>query len=132
MPTRLNLLQTQQPRPWLPDAAQRGDGLRAEPKRVQVRVKTQATAPVALRAPVAADAERFVTLAQRSQALHTPWTSAPSTPESFAAYLAQLDTPANQGFLVCRPPKAGEGEQIAGVFNLSQIVMGNFRSAYLG
>lgn len=99
---------------------------------MQVRVKNQATAPVALRAPVAADEERFIALAQRSRALHGPWTSAPSTPEAFAAYLAQTDTPANRGFLVCLLDRTGEGEQIAGVFNLSHIVMGNFRSAYLG
>ena len=99
-------------------------------KREQVRVKPPV--PVSLRAPVAADEERFIALAQRSRVLHAPWTSAPSTPEAFAAYLAQMDAPANQGFLVCLPDEDGGGDQIAGAFHLSQIVMGNFRSAYLG
>ncbi len=40
--------------------------------------------------------------------------------------------PVNRSFLVCLPMKAGGDDQIAGVFNLSQIVMSNFRSAYLG
>lgn len=108
------------------------DGLRTEQERMQVGVENQATGPVALRAPVAADGARFIALAQRSRALHTLWTSAPSTPETFADYLALIDSPANRGFLACMPDQAGKGEQIAGVFNLSQIVMGNFCSAYLG
>jgi ribosomal-protein-alanine N-acetyltransferase len=97
-----------------------------------VRAKTQTAVPVSLRAPVAADAERFIALARRSRALHASWTSAPSTPEAFADYLAWVDTPTSLGFLVCQLRQGDEGEEISGVFNLSQIVMGNFRSAYLG
>ncbi|MBU1354080.1 MAG: GNAT family N-acetyltransferase [Gammaproteobacteria bacterium] len=88
-----------------------------------------------LRMPVAADEGVFTALALRSRALHSPWTSAPSTPEAFAAHLAQLESPANQTFLVCLPGAAVAdrgGEQIAGAIHLSQMVMGNFRSAYLG
>ncbi|MDP3228451.1 MAG: GNAT family protein [Acidovorax sp.] len=88
-----------------------------------------------LRVPVAADEAVFTALALRSRALHAPWTSAPSTPEAFAAYLAQLESPSNQSFLICLPGPAvrdGVGEQIAGAVHLSQMVMGNFRSAYLG
>jgi ribosomal-protein-alanine N-acetyltransferase len=89
-------------------------------------------AGVSLRPPVATDAERFIALAQRSSKLHAPWTSAPSSLEAFAAYLAQAEAPGSRSFLVCRPDEAGGSDQIAGVFNLSQMVMGNFRSAYLG
>ena len=88
-----------------------------------------------LRVPVAADQAVFTGLALRSRALHAPWTSAPSTPEAFAAHLAQMDSPANQSFLICLPGPAtggGDGGQMAGAIHLSQMVMGNFRSAYLG
>lgn len=99
---------------------------------MQARANQPSPVLVSLRSPVAADEDRFIARARGSRALHAPWTSAPSSPEAFAAYLAQMATPANQSFLVCLPDRAGDGEQIAGVFNLSQIVMGNFRSAYLG
>lgn len=96
---------------------------------MQTRAKNSSTVPVCLRPPVAADAARFVALARRSRTLHVPWTSAPSTPEAFASYLAQMNLPMHRAMLVCTPNQHDGSEQIAGVFNLSQIVMGDFRSA---
>jgi len=85
-----------------------------------------------LRAPLPSDEAIFTTLAQRSRRLHAPWTLAPSTPKAFAAYLEQMESPANRCFLVCLKDSAHGDEQIAGAFHISQIAMGNFCSAYLG
>lgn len=46
----------------------------------------------------------------------------------FNAYLARTRKPDFAGLLVCR----AADDQIVGVFNVSQIVRGAFRSAYLG
>lgn len=96
------------------------------------RANSPSTVQVCLRPPVAADGSRLVALAQHSSTLHAPWTSAPSTPEAFASYLAQMNLPTHRAMLVCTPDQHDDSEQIAGVFNLSQIVMGDFCSAYLG
>ena len=99
---------------------------------MHMRPRAPSRVAINLRPPLASDAEHFVALARRSSDLHAPWTSAPSSPEAFADYLAQSEAPGSRSFLVCLPGEAGGGDQIAGVFNLSQMVMGNFRSAYLG
>lgn len=99
---------------------------------MQMHAKNLSPAQVRLRPPIAADSARFVALAQHSSTLHAPWTSAPSTPEAFASYLAQMNLTAHRAMLVCTPDQHDGSEQIAGVFNLSQIVMGDFCSAYLG
>ena len=99
---------------------------------MHMRPRNPSRVAIYLRPPVAADAERFIALARRSRHLHAPWTSAPSSPEAFVDYLGQSEAPGSRSFLVCQPGEAGSGDQIAGVFNLSQMVMGNFRSAYLG
>ena len=87
---------------------------------------------VQLRPPAPGDAAAFIQLAQRSKAFHAPWTQAPSTPVAFAQYLEQLDRPDHQGFLVCVADECSPSGRIAGAIHLSQIAMGNFRSAYLG
>jgi ribosomal-protein-alanine N-acetyltransferase len=46
---------------------------------------------------------------------------------AYEAYLARLRGPAHAGYLVC-----AEGGELAGVINISEIVRGAFRSAYLG
>jgi ribosomal-protein-alanine N-acetyltransferase len=53
---------------------------------------------------------------------------APSTPQQFRAFVQRAHEPAHLGFLVCeRKTRA-----LVGVINLSEIVLGAFRSAYLG
>ena len=83
---------------------------------------------VVLRRPEQADRSEFLAKALASRALHRPWVAAPSTEEKFAAYIARMQAPANHGFLVC---EAEEGS-IVGVVNLTNVVLGVFRSGYLG
>lgn len=83
---------------------------------------------VFLRPPQAADREQFVRLARASAALHNPWVDAPSTPREFDKYLERAAADDTDCSLLCL---RGDGA-IAGVLNLTQIVYGVFRSAYLG
>lgn len=85
-------------------------------------------ARVALTRPSAAWAARFVAAARGSRRLHGSWVTAPSSPGAYRAYLRRLRRPTHVGYLVCR---RGSGE-LVGVVNISEIVRGVFRSAYLG
>jgi len=83
---------------------------------------------VVLRRPCAADQSAFLEAVQRSRALHGPWVQAPATPRQFRAFLRRQKNPAQCGFLVCHP----RTQALLGVINISEIVRGNFCSAYLG
>jgi ribosomal-protein-alanine N-acetyltransferase len=85
-------------------------------------------ARVVIRAPARADMRAFVDAAKASRKLHGPWVAAPATPQQFRAWLASVATPRKQALLVCRKDDGA----LAGVINISEIVRGNFRSAYLG
>jgi ribosomal-protein-alanine N-acetyltransferase len=85
-------------------------------------------ARVFLRPPARADQEEFITLMRASRAFHSPWATAPTDPERFAAYLADARRADFEALLLCRT----EDEAIMGFFNLSQIVRRGFQSAYLG
>jgi ribosomal-protein-alanine N-acetyltransferase len=86
------------------------------------------TSAVYLRPPRATDREAFLAAVQASRSLHHPWIAAPATPAQFRAYLKKMSAPAHHPFLVCR----GDSEQIAGVINLTNVIMGVFRSGFLG
>jgi ribosomal-protein-alanine N-acetyltransferase len=86
------------------------------------------TTRIYLRPPAAADQREFVARVRASRKLHHPWTTPPATPERFRAYVARMQAPDHRGFLVCRR----EDDAIAGVVNLSNMVMGAFCSGYLG
>jgi ribosomal-protein-alanine N-acetyltransferase len=81
-----------------------------------------------LRSPAPRDRAAFLAAAHRSGTLHGSWVSAPATVADFRAYLKRMAQPANHAYLVCRT----DTEQIVGVINLSNIVLGAFRSGYLG
>jgi [ribosomal protein S5]-alanine N-acetyltransferase len=83
---------------------------------------------VRIRPPAADDQARFLAAVHASRSLHHPWTRPPATPAQFRHFLQRLDDPAHASWLVVRT----DDEAPVGVFNLSQIVRGNFRSAYLG
>ena len=74
------------------------------------------------------DASEFTAAARRSRALHKPWVSPPATPEAFRAYLVRMATPGNHAFVV-RRRDTGE---IVGFAAVTNIIMGAFRSGYLG
>jgi ribosomal-protein-alanine N-acetyltransferase len=94
---------------------------------VSARVVAQAER-VHLRRPTPRDAERFLERVRASRSLHRPWVSPPADGEAFAAFVRRSRRADFEALLVCRNPDGA----IAGVFDLSQIFRGPFRSAYLG
>lgn len=63
-----------------------------------------------------------------SRALHRPWSYLADTPEGFRHLRERAAAPTEALLLICLV----DGGEIAGYANLSQIFLGNFRSAYLG
>lgn len=85
-------------------------------------------ARVFLRAPVRGDRDEFIAVMRASRAFHSPWATAPTDTERFAAYLADARRADFEALLLCR----ADDDAIVGFFNLSQIVRRGFQSAYLG
>lgn len=83
---------------------------------------------VHLRAPRARDRTEFLTRVAASRALHRPFVQPPASAKAYSAYLARSSQADFSPHFVCR----NEDDALVGVFNLSQIVRGPFRSAYLG
>ena len=68
----------------------------------------------------------FLSKVAQSTVLHHPWVSPPSDPWSFGEYLARIRRGDGAGFFV------RIGDDLAGVVNINNIVMGAFRSGHLG
>jgi ribosomal-protein-alanine N-acetyltransferase len=83
---------------------------------------------VFLRPPERGDRQEFTSLMRASRSFHSPWATAPTDDERFAAYLADARRADFEAMLLCR---AQDGA-IMGFFNLSQIVRRGFQNAYLG
>jgi [ribosomal protein S5]-alanine N-acetyltransferase len=83
---------------------------------------------VYIRAPIRTDVAEFTALMRASREFHSPWATAPTDDERFAAYLADARRPDFAAMLLCR----AEDDAIVGFFNLSQIVRRRLQSAYLG
>lgn len=81
---------------------------------------------IEIREPTLQDEAEFLDAMQKSKALHHPWVSAPLTPEEFHAYIKRSEQDNQKCFLVLK------NNQIAGVFNISEIVRGCFQNAFLG
>ena len=69
----------------------------------------------------------FLLAVARSRVLHADWVAPPRTPAAFERYLERLADSSSKGYWVLTTTRA-----LAGVVTLSEIVRGNFRSAYLG
>jgi ribosomal-protein-alanine N-acetyltransferase len=80
-----------------------------------------------LRPPISADQAAFVSSVAGSKQLHFPWVSPPASPKQFAAFLDRMVPPLNYCFLVCTRAR----EEPAGVINITNVVLGPFRSGYL-
>jgi ribosomal-protein-alanine N-acetyltransferase len=78
--------------------------------------------------PQVHDASEFVSLMRSSRSFHRPWASAPTDLERFETYVADARRSDFEALLVCRL----EDDAIVGFFNLSPILVGPLRSAYLG
>jgi [ribosomal protein S5]-alanine N-acetyltransferase len=85
-------------------------------------------ARVTLRPPVGGDEREFVELARASADLHRPWTSVPSSPEEFRAYLGRYQRPGEESLLIC----VRNTGAIAGVVNINSIIRGRFQCGSLG
>ena len=84
---------------------------------------------VVLRTPAAGDQDEFIAAMRASRRLLRPWiTNMPETPERYASYIARVDDPRAAPFFACRT----EDGAIIGFLNISEIVRGPFKSAFLG
>jgi len=72
-------------------------------------------------------ANSFGDLLSICRQLHSPWTTAPRTPQEFAQYIERIRQPNQKELLVVVDERS-----IAGVFNINEIVFGCFQSVYLG
>lgn len=106
-----------------------GSGRRSHPDRESLSPcqHETVTSRVYIRPPTLADQREFVAAARASRKLHQPWMAAPSSPSEFRAFIERMEQPANAAFLVCRR----DNGQIVGVINITNTVLGLFRSAYL-
>ncbi len=70
----------------------------------------------------------FLAAAHRSEGLHRPWVFPPCNHEEYASYLERIRCGRTIPFLL----RLKSDQQLVGVINVSEPVMGVFRSAYLG
>jgi ribosomal-protein-alanine N-acetyltransferase len=84
-------------------------------------------ATVRLETPSIGRAQEFLKAVRASRGLHGRWVSAPATPGQYRAFLRTVRRPSHIGHFVCTPEDA-----IAGVINISEVVLGAFCSGYLG
>ena len=83
---------------------------------------------VRLERPSVPAATEFLAAVDRSARLHAPWVAPPRSESAYRAYVKRARTPSHVGYLI---RLRGTGE-LVGVVNISEIVRGAFRSAYLG
>jgi [ribosomal protein S5]-alanine N-acetyltransferase len=84
-------------------------------------------ARLVLTTPTLADEDEFLAANAASRLYHRPWAYNPLTPDAYRTYVAALGD-RKVGYLARRR----SDRAIVGWINLSEIVRGNFHSAYLG
>jgi [ribosomal protein S5]-alanine N-acetyltransferase len=87
---------------------------------------------VIIRRVTEADREMFIAASKASGKLHGKWVSTPTTTKAFNAYLNKMEQPNNCGLLVLKRPSKSEPTQMVGMINLTNIILGPLRSAFLG
>ena len=83
---------------------------------------------VSIRLLRAADRDAFLAMVRESRDLHRPWAYPPERSDQFDELLSRCSREDFACFVVIDD----ESGDIAGVFNISQIVRGSFQSAFLG
>ncbi|HET7235902.1 MAG TPA: GNAT family N-acetyltransferase [Actinomycetota bacterium] len=83
---------------------------------------------VFIRYPTAEDERAFLRAVAASRELHRPWTFLPETADGFRDLLDRTRDPADELLLICLLQDGSP----TGVAHLGQIVLRDFRSAYLG
>ena len=82
---------------------------------------------VYLRHPAETDEGELLEAVRLSGKLHRPWADPPSTPEAFKQFLERNRRDDFKALLV----RTVDGDQLVGVFNLSQIFRRGFQNAYV-
>lgn len=82
---------------------------------------------IIIKSPELSDQDAFITSVKNSETLHSPWVKAPSTADEYLKFYQRCHENTFKSYLIC-----SETGDIAGVFNLSEIVRGCFQNAYLG
>lgn len=82
---------------------------------------------VQLEAPSMKRSEVFLQAVRKSRALHSRWAHPPTTAEQYREFVRHARKPSHIGHLVFT-----DGDSLAGVINISEIVRGSFCSGYLG
>jgi [ribosomal protein S5]-alanine N-acetyltransferase len=85
------------------------------------------TLMIKLREPSAQDETLFLSTMQKSRDFHFPFIAAPVTSEAFQAYLTKSTLDTEKCFIAW-----DSAHQMIGVFNISGIMRGPFKSAFLG
>jgi ribosomal-protein-alanine N-acetyltransferase len=80
-----------------------------------------------VRRPSGRDRAEVVAASVRSRELHHPWLVAPSDPDTYNGYLRRLRASRHAGFLL----RLRDGGDVVGIVNVSDMILGNFRSAHL-
>ena len=83
---------------------------------------------VRLSRPSARDAAEFLTAVRRSRRLHGNWVTAPASAAAYREFLRRARRPTQAGYFI----RLRDSGELVGVVNVSEIVRGNFHSAYLG
>jgi len=83
---------------------------------------------VVIRRGSLSDEAEFLAAVDRSRGLHHPWVQPPNTPAAYRDYLSKHQEPQGIAFFIWLEASRG----LVGVVNVSEIVQGCFRSAYLG
>lgn len=83
---------------------------------------------VGIRRPSGRDADEFIAQVRASRELHHPWLTAADTAELFAAYLRRCRQRDMHGFLI----HERDSGKLCGFVNISNVVIGVFRSGYVG
>ncbi|MGG2459681.1 GNAT family N-acetyltransferase [Streptomyces sp. RGM 3693] len=83
---------------------------------------------VGIRHFTADDREEFTGLSRQSADLHRPWLFPPDSDAAFDGYLARLQEPLREGFLICEYNSG----RIAGYLTINNIVHGAFCSGAIG
>ena len=84
--------------------------------------------PVSIRSLKASDRDAFLAMVHESRELHRPWAYPPERADQFDELLSRCARDDFACFVVIDEAS----DEIAGVFNISQIVRGSFQSAFLG
>ncbi|OGT45769.1 MAG: alanine acetyltransferase [Gammaproteobacteria bacterium RIFCSPHIGHO2_12_FULL_38_11] len=81
---------------------------------------------IIIREPTLQDEAQFLSATQKSVSLHHPWVKAPLTSEEFHTYIKRSQQDNQKSLLILKD------SQIAGVYNINEIVRGCFQNAFLG